>query len=63
MKKALIIVLFALLTSAAVKEIRSNGKRYFPKRHPEAQANRKKPNRDSMSYHGGPLILGTTNVY
>src|ERR1043166_4714519 len=31
--------------------------------HPNGEANRARPNTNGISYHGGPVMLGTTHVY
>ncbi|HYX29437.1 MAG TPA: hypothetical protein VE863_12805 [Pyrinomonadaceae bacterium] len=31
--------------------------------HPTGEANRNRPGNNGISYHGGPVILGTTNIY
>ena len=59
----LVCVGSAWITGAEESDIIPNGKGNFPKNHPNGPPNRNKPGGNGISYHGGPLILGTTNAY
>ena len=54
------------ITGAEEKDIIPNGKGHLPKdngNNGNGQANRNRPNGSGISYHGGPVMLGTVNVY
>jgi len=56
------------ISGAEEKDIAPNGKGHFTLDHPQngngnGGGNPNRPGNNGISYHGGPVMLGTTNVY